>query len=244
MKRITWILLFLIYVTVPRAQDLKFTDANEYGNWMMSYYKNPQPANLFEAFKYGVNSTEIANSGSRDLVLSFFAAIFRQDTLVQNDFYDRLKTEENQNVRYGFIFSLWYTNGEHSNSKLKDFKQLKINEKDVENIDSLLKTRPIDIFNDPISDPTHLDMCWADYFATGRKQGVLKIISGLENINSQDYTKKVIASSARWSLRNNAYMHETVYEIITEQIENGAPNNAAQLISILKEVDEKRNEHN
>ncbi len=242
MKQITWIIFFLIFSTLISAQDFKFNDATDYGNWIMNYYKNPQPDYLFEAFKYGVNNKEIADAGSRDLVLSFFAAIFKQDTLVLNDFYDRLKTEKNQNLRYGFIFTLWYTDGDYSKIKLREFQHLKINKKDVANIDSLLKTQPIDIFNDSISDPTHLDMCWADFFSTGREQGVLKIITALENINSTNYNKKVIASSARWSLRNNAYRHEKVYKIISKQIENGESDIETELVSILKEVDEKRKE--
>jgi hypothetical protein len=240
MKQIAWIILLLTLSTYISSQDLKFNNAADYGNWIMGYYKNPQPDYLFEAFKYGVNSEEVANAGSRDLVLSFFAAIFRQDTSVQIDFFNRLKTETNQNLRLGYIFSLWFADGDHSKRKLREFQQLMVNGKDVTDIDSLLKTRPIDIFNDSIRDPTHLDMCWADFFATGRELGVLKIITGLKNINSTDYYKKNIALSARWSLRNNAYRHEKVYKIISDQIENGESDFTEELTSILEEVNAKK----
>lgn len=233
------LIIFVIITNLALAQDLKLKNVTDYSKWIMNYYKDPQPKSLFEAFKYGMDNQEIADAGSRDLILTFFAAIFREDSLIQIEFYNLLQKEKKQNLRYGYIYSLWYADTKESIKTLKEFQKLKTNKKDFENIDSLLKTKPIDIFNDPIKDPTHLDMCWADFFATGKEQGVLKIISGLENLNSQDYYEKIIASSARWSLRNNAYSHDKVNDIISQQISHGNPYKM-ELESILKEVDEKK----
>lgn len=243
MKKILFLVKFLfVFLVNGYSQNIEFKNVNEFSDWIMNYYKNPKPDNLYTAFEYGLTNKEIEMSGSRNLIMHFFSSIFRDNLEIQKEFYEKLEGVENQNLRYGFVFSLWYANTEKSFETIRLYRNLKVNKKDIENIDSLLKTKPKDLFNEPITNPSELDMLWANFFATGKEKSILKIIKVLENIDSENYNEKILASAARWSLRNNAYIHKEIYNIVSNKAkkENQALKN--ELNSILKEVDEKLKE--
>lgn len=214
------------------AQHRTFTDDKEFGRWTMNYYRNPEPAALFDAFNYACQSNEIARAGSRTIMLSFFASILRTDTSRQQDFYNRLQTTTDPNQVYGFAYLLSFINTEFSFKMLENFKNLDQLQKFEKEFDALLNSKPLNIYEDPITQPMHLDMLWADFFATGSTSSVERIITKLSDLDSHDGTDKIVAGSARWSLTSNAVHHEKVFQSCENQ------RNEADDVVIQKALDE------
>lgn len=98
--------ILLLITTISFGQNHKFKNVDIYSKWIMGYQENPEPEKLFEAFKYGITNKKIANSKGRYLVTSFFGSIFRADSTVIKDFYDKIILVDTKNFHYGFIASL------------------------------------------------------------------------------------------------------------------------------------------
>lgn len=235
MKPIYLLLILSSIVFHGCGQKSSFNNTDEFTEWMTFYYLNPDKETLSDAFEYGVSNSEIREAGSTFLVWSFFAGIFRQDPIITSKVYKELGNSKSRDVRLGIVSSLWLANKDYCIEMINNCRDLERNKEDILLIDSLLLSQPFNIFTDPIKDPSHLDMCWADFFATGNKEAVIKIVSGLKKLGSNDYYENQIGEAARWSLRANAYQHKKVYQILSELSDK-------ELQSILEEVDEKKNE--
>lgn len=194
------------------AQKNKFKNVEEYSRWLMGYHENPQPDLLFTAFIYGVTNKEIGQSDGITLVISFFGSIFRTDGAIMMNFYDKVKTYKSGNIYQGFIASLWMANTTSSKALME--RLLEDKGKKNRKGDQNESEKPFDIYNDPISDPTELDMIWADFFATGNSEDIKRIIKVLPSNN-------MISNAAKWSLTSNGIHYKKVFSIIQlESIEN------------------------
>lgn len=81
---------------------------------------------------------------------------------------------------------------------------------------------PPDRFGFHISDPSHLDMMWAGFVATGDVRFVRRVIGVLEYEpapGDAGLPVLLLRSSARWSLATNADQHELVYRTVREEAE-------------------------
>jgi hypothetical protein len=229
----TLLLTILIASTLcANAQSRSFKDGNDFGRWTMNYYRNPEPAALFDAFNYACQSREVAQAGSRTIMLSFFASILRTDTIGQENFFNRLRTTTDTNLVYGFAYLLSFINTEFSLKTLEKFKNLEQLSKYEKEFDALLNQNPLNIYEDPITQAIHLDMLWADFFATGSTTSVERIITKLSDIKSDNAVDKIVAGSARWSLTSNSIHHERVFQTCEKQREE------TEDIKIRKSLDE------
>jgi hypothetical protein len=61
--------------------------------------------------------------------------------------------------------------------------------------------------------PEVLDMNWAFFGATGRREPIMAIIESLADLKSTDNVRLATAHSARWSLASQAIQHDVVFEI-------------------------------
>jgi hypothetical protein len=239
MKNLTTILL-LITSLCAVGQTSNFKDLQDYTVWMMNYYKNPEPQFLFEGFRYGVQSKAIANAGSRNLVVSFFSSCFRNDTVRQNALFREVEQSSHEDFIRGFGLTLWYIHSEYSLNKFQQFADLKQFQKYKDDFEALKKQKYTNLWIDPIIDPSHLDMLWADFFATGNGKSVEKIITKLADLDSKDSFQQTIAGSAMWSLTSNAIHHDKVFDVCKTQIETADQKTKGYLKEIVKEAKKQR----
>ena len=82
-----FLIIILLGLTVCSfGQTKKFKGVDDYGTWIMNYYKNPQPNLLFDAFNYGIHNKKIAKAGDRSMIIVFFSSCLRKDTIMQQAF--------------------------------------------------------------------------------------------------------------------------------------------------------------
>lgn len=220
--------IFVLLVSIGFAQNYKFKNAEQYSEWIMAYQENPEPEKLFPAFEFGVTNKKIAELGGRSLVIAFFGSIFRADSTVITDFYNKVKDSNSDNFHYGFVGSLWMANTSYSKEILDRYMQLESSKKYKS--DGKEKERPYDIYKDSILYASNLDLIWADFFATGNPEDIKRIISTL-TVNNK------ISDAAKWSLTSNGIHYKKVYQII--QSESKVNSNVVirkKLVLIMKDI--------
>lgn len=226
--KVLFTFIMILFSLIGFAQKNKFKNVDKFSQWIMAYQQNPEPEKLFSAFEFGVTNKKIAEAGGRSLVIAFFGSIFRADSTVIIDFYDKVKNANSNNFHYGFLGSLWMANTTYSKIIMDKYLQLESSQKYKS--DGIEKERPYDVYNDPISDPSHLDLIWADFFATGNPLDIKRIISVLQSNNS-------ISNAAKWSLTSNGIHYKKVYQIIqSESTENTNDLIRKKLVLIMKDM--------
>jgi hypothetical protein len=221
-------LSLLLTISIGFSQNYKFKNVDKYGKWIMGYQENPEANKLFPAFEFGVNNKKIAENGSRSLVISFFGSIFRADNNVINEFYEKVKISSSPNLHYGFVGSLWMANTEYSKVIMDTYLQLESSKKFKS--DGEEKKPPFNIYNDLITDAHHLDIIWADFFATGNPEDIKRIISVLNKNNE-------ISGASKWSLTSNGIQYKKIRQIIlSESTSNSNDLIKKKLISIVNDI--------
>lgn len=208
MKSIFTFALVCILFTTSYSQNNKFKNLDQYSHWVMNYFQKPDTANTYSAFQYGINHKELASTEGKNIMFAFFGALFRKDSTLINKFYTKIKDNQHAHVHNAFVGSLWMANTAYSNAILKEYIASEHGKKFKS--DSLEFTIPFDIYNDPITEPAHIDYIWADFFATGNTDNILRIISALR-------TDSMNSDAAKWSLINNGIQFKEVYEILDYQ---------------------------
>ena len=84
------------------GQKKEFISVDGYRDWMMHYYRNPQPDFLFDTFHYGVHHKKTGKAGHKYMIVAFYASCLRNDTTLQQAFYEKLKNTKDQNFIDGF----------------------------------------------------------------------------------------------------------------------------------------------
>ncbi|MDB5256791.1 MAG: hypothetical protein JWM14_1486 [Chitinophagaceae bacterium] len=207
MKYFFFLFLIVSVVLPGKAQKRLFKNVEQYSEWMMGYYQNPEPEKLYSAFEFGTSNKEIGQTGGRHLLIAFFGSIFRYDSTQIQVFYDKIKKKRTIDTHFGFVGSLWSANTLYSKIILKEYlasdyaaSYKKINR----------EKPPFNIYKDTISDPSHLDLVWADFFATGNAEDIQRIISVLSQNDE-------LSEAARWSLTSNAIHYKKVKEILNNE---------------------------
>lgn len=201
------------------AQTKKFRGLDDYESWVMNYYKDPQPEFLFDGFNYGVHNKRIAKAGNRSMIIAFYSSCLRSDTTKQKEFYEIVRDTRDEDLIYAFGLTLWQVHSEFSLKLMDRFLGQQNTEKYNADFDRFKAVKFLDIWADSIHHPEHLDMLWADFFATGNEQSVKKIITKLSDLDSPDYFDVATAGSAQWSLASNARHHPKVLDICKRERE-------------------------
>ncbi len=126
-----------------------------------------------------------------------------------------------------FIFGvLWMCNSKESKRELENFK------KETEALNELINQEPFDLLTRRVSSPEHLDMIWAEFMVTGKKEYVTKVIEslGLDGI---------IGGLAGWSLISMGYQHTRILEICREEVKTISISLKPLLIDVINISEEK-----
>jgi hypothetical protein len=235
-----FILCLWLMATSTFGQAKVFRSTKDFSNWEMDYYKNPQPQFLQDAFEFAVQNKEIKASGSRNLTFRFFASCMSKDTLKQAEFFALYKNSTNDDFVYGYAMTLLMIHSDYSLMKLGQFINLPQTTKYKRDFEKLMSEKYVDIWSEPVAYPQHLDMLWADFFATGSEKDVEKIIGKLSDIESTDYNAKMVAGSAKWSLTANAIRHDVVFDVCKKQVTTADDKMKKTLNEIISSAEKQR----
>ena len=92
------LILSILTILMFSLQSIAQTDfesikkiQEDYSKWKNGYYKNPEPNKLIDKFEYGIKNELIGGFDNGREVIPFYAAIFRNDSSVQDIFFKRFK---------------------------------------------------------------------------------------------------------------------------------------------------------
>lgn len=242
-----------VHVTlVPFGYATSPESAQEFRQWLPTYYLQPDPARaLLACLRYGEFENPV--TGQLDFSqIAFFQTIFSRhpfliDALVAS--YDSAP----DNIRFRVLFMLAYLN-----YRERTFLQ-NLPEPEFAFFESVRLFFPPCPYATIIS-PQQLDMLWAEFYATGRLAPIRHIISALDLASFEgalhelgespsDEThdeesrrramREMVFPSAQWSLVNNCRQHSLVRAYCLQLLQQGdlSPSEREQLTAVLRTAD-------
>jgi hypothetical protein len=161
-----------------------FKDAKEFGSFLQSYYRQPNPARLLPALRFMIaDQPQHPVQGGPEIVAAFLSAAVNSDPIAAQDFRTRIAAEPPATRALGLLVlhSAGYDIGGVLNTLSKEEQQ------------KFLSLSPL---QDPYDlNPTqqlfqHLDMLWATFGATGQFKPVQTVASALSwRADYEDFEK-------------------------------------------------------
>jgi hypothetical protein len=209
-----------------------FTSDDNFGRWMTYYYIQPEPDKIPSAIKYYSDSIIFNKVSSRLPMVAFFAAVLKKDEELMKKAYEDISRDGSVNSKITFLRAMWLINSSQSKNLIDKANIEWKSEEVIKQIQSILSTRPPDIFNDAIKNASQLDMLWATFLATGDSVPVKRIISTLHLLKDGHGLDIAIGGAAQWSIGSNAIQHRRVYDICQEELKN----TSGETRNILQEI--------
>ncbi len=234
MRQSLTIALLIILLTVtatPATAGQAFSSAGEVGQWIMEYYLAPQPERLDDALVILSESHGITDDG-RKLIVSFVGAALAVAPQEQDNFFKAVSS--NIAAKLYALPAFWFMNNEAGAALIKRAEK-QWTGKGVGKLAAQLSQAPSpDLLKDEIKNPLQLDHLWSMFFATGKDEPVLKIISAMNLINDPDINRHIIGQSALWSLQANGKVHPKVIEIVQATLQGCKEPLCSHLAKILE----------
>jgi len=147
-----------------------FKDDADFGNFLQTYYRQPNPARLIPAMQFMISEqTQDSSNGQAEIVSAFLSAAIRSDPTAAQDFRKRIASQPPQFRALGLLVL---------RSAGSDIAG-DLNAMGEDERERFLKLRPLE---DPFDlAPTralfqHLDMLWAEFGATGQLKPVKTVV--------------------------------------------------------------------
>lgn len=217
----------------------KLTTGNDVSDWMMNYYKNPQPENVSLAIKISESEKILTtNPGAQAPFAGFLSIIFQNNPQQVEAWLTRCDTYAGELKRTVWL-GLWLSDTDFSRQYLSQ-KIEGATETNLEYLKVLTKNKPFNLRQIKPNDPGQLDMLWGAFSASGDTQYVKRIISVLPLLDQRDNPIKfTMAASAKWSLKSNGLIHPLVLQTCKEELSNASESTAVHLSEIVSELEGK-----
>ncbi|MDR3792912.1 MAG: hypothetical protein P4L03_05985 [Terracidiphilus sp.] len=151
-----------------------FKDSEAQSKWTMTYYRQPQPARLIPALRaLAADHEALQNQSGLLNAVAFFANVLKSNPLAAKEFAARIGAEPDP-------------------ARLIGIGMLRESGFDVQPLVQALGPEERKYFDQPSDlpnpyafnpadgqDPTRLDLCWAEFLATGRIEPIRQIVSAL-----------------------------------------------------------------
>lgn len=203
-------------------------------DWLMNYYRSPSPDRFVEEVRMLSSQGILSDKKRSNLIGVFLSQVLLSNQERIPDWMKQLKDlpESDQDT---LKMALWLSN----NIAAKLYLSSIGDEKLVENAPpGILAYKP--------TSPEVLDMWWAYFFATGKREPIEKIISAFnysdhegsvesyKSGNKSEETKRKVVyeltfQAARWSLESNMRQHQKVAEIADNIFWNAELSNSEKL---------------
>ncbi len=210
MKRIAFLLITLLFSFNALAE--------EPGQWLMNYYKSPNPHDFVSEVKKLSQSGILGNPKHKQNIAVFLSQILAANPDKISQWLKELQDLNEADMEPVF-YAAWFSDTKESKDYLKSIGATKA-----------LEAKPINFLQVEVDNPNRLDALWSYFFATGKAEPIRKIISALNYADydgsleayetskktEEDKRKAILESvykSARWSLESNIKQHPLVGEI-------------------------------
>jgi hypothetical protein len=196
------------------GSEKSFKDAEEFGTFLQTYYRQPNPARLLPALQFLIaDQTQHSRQGQAEIVAAFLSAAVKSDPIAAQEFRTRVAAQLPLTRAFGLLIlrSAGYDVGSVLNTLSADDQQKFLSLAPLQDPFDLTPTQQL--FQ-------HLDMLWAVFGATGQFKPVETIASALSwRADYDDFDKLrntpnhpssltpsivrgVVYTAAGWSLRS------------------------------------------
>ena len=200
--------------------------------WQTYYYLFPEPALLVSAVKRMEADGTFDSLGGSPPACAFLASIFTQNPDKIAAWVEELKCLTPEHREQILPVALKWSGNEKAielAGKITGGDNILLREL------GSLSLAPDKLDKLEIVSPSHLDMLWGCFMASGDRRYLEKIMSVLPWLRKKDVelSQIIIAGAAEWSLTSNCYQHKKVMQICEEEMQNN-PELKEQLTEILR----------
>lgn len=205
--------------------------------WQTYYYLFPEPALLVSAVKRMEAEGTFDSIGGSPPVCAFLGTIFAQNPDKIAAWVEELKCLSPEHRELILPVALKWSGNEKAielAAKIGGGDNIILREL------GSLSLAPDSLDKLQIVSPSHLDMLWGCFMASGDGRYLEKIMSVLPWLHKKDVelSQIIIAGAAEWSLTSNCYQHKKVMQICEEEMQK-KPELKQQLAEIIKSAQEK-----
>ncbi|MBU1611426.1 MAG: hypothetical protein KKC99_06235, partial [Proteobacteria bacterium] len=154
-------------LVVPAQAANSFSSAGEVGQWIMDYYKKPEPERLADALKVLAESDGISEDGQK-LIVSFVGAALAEAPKAQEGFFKAV--QDHEKARLFAIPAFWFMNNAEGKALIeragKQWKGTGVSELAKQ----LLASQSPNLMAGSVRTSLHLDHLWSVFFATGNAE--------------------------------------------------------------------------
>lgn len=191
-------------------------DLNE---WFEYYYLYPKPELLPAALRL-IDKAGLMDKVSAQLPMAASLSVIFHDNPDQLAAWSGVIGKLSQVPRRITWMALWMSNDDAARKYLEEQKRSRTGE-DHQYLDVLLASERFDLGARKIHSAEDVDLLWGAFFASGNEQWVRQIIGVLPEWRHRDNpTRFRIGAAAKWSLANNAKIHDRVMSICRKEMES------------------------
>jgi hypothetical protein len=200
-------------------------------DWFTYYYMERDPARVVAALRELADEDALAPGPQEAPLASFFAEVFRAHPEQAAGWIEAAGLGPES--RKPLVKALWLAGLEYEAARQARLDQWPKADQEK------LRRPPPDRFGFRISDPSHLDMMWAAFMATGDSRYPVRVMDVLEipvPEGDAGMSALLLRSTARFSLVANALRHELVHRAIGAEAGRRSGFSREMLAGILAEV--------
>lgn len=199
----------------------------EFGQFVTNYYKNPDVNKVSDVLETALGSEFIIDDKTcddhcKDLIAFFFARVAKGKPSLWESYksaFERSPHKQRLFLLRVFRFSSSPDIEQYCKLKLDDGKYA-LEKADIRKTLDVNKSKDFNPLNMDITDAGVLDFLWEEFFVTGNREPVERIISVLPWLRTgKDINQRLIAGAARWSLGSNCRQDDKVLEICRREFE-------------------------
>jgi len=223
--------------TVPNSTRWKSPE--DVDDWMINYYRKPQPGQVSAALETLQRHQVFVTHRSAEALFAGFLAIVFRDNSQQALSWAEHSDSYSKELRRTVWLALWLSNIRWAHHHLSRRAQDATGE-DLDYLQILLNNEPFNLRQLKPANPSHLDMLWGAFFASGESQYVKRIISALTFLDQRrDPFKYATAASAKWSLKSRSLHDAKVLETCRDELGKSSEPIRAHLLDIVSQAEGK-----
>jgi hypothetical protein len=218
--------LFAFFSFLAAAGAIAFGAADDNGQWMMRYYKSPEPEAVAAKMAAWQKQGMLKEESTQPVMIGFFLRVMHDNP---GKAVEWLQLSESYPPvdRQAIRIAAWYSKVPAAKDYLKS-KALK----------EFADREPPDVALLPVDNPSSMDFNWAIYFASGDAMALRRIIGAfgfgmdygaIERLPSSRQTaadRRAAANdatfrAAQWSITSNCQQDETIFATCKRLLKSG-----------------------
>ena len=199
-------------------ESVPFENRLDVGEWMLGYFQDPQPGRAWAALTYSAESGVWDDPRTANVTKGFFRALCERSPFLYAGLIERFSDFSDPTKNAAL-----YVLAQSSPASREALVELGIaqdlaagmSEGHRSAFEAFEREKPFDAYTASLSEPSHLDHLWAEFFATGRFAPIRRVCELLEAepeageaagpLPGQPLSIQPasIAQAAKWSIRSN-----------------------------------------